>query len=184
MLEPPAVDTGILLDNLDAHYGICATALDFLPLGVDVNAAVYRVATDGGAPYFLKLRRGAFAPIAVTLPSYLHGQGIRQVIQPVPTRDGRYHAAIGEFTAILYPFVEGRSGGDVQLSVQQWAEFGRALRRVHSTVLPPALRNQLVELAATPVARERRTQAYLQGFVQAEWDKWGAAIRAGGAIPK
>ena len=33
-------------------------------------------------------------------------------------------------------------------------------------------------------APERRTPAYLTGFVKAEWDKWGAAIRAGGAIPK
>lgn len=48
----------------------------------------------------------------------------------------------------------------------------------------PGFREQLNELAATLVAPERRTQSYLTGFVKAEWDKWGAAIRAGGAIPK
>ena len=48
----------------------------------------------------------------------------------------------------------------------------------------PGLREQLDNLAATLVAPERRTQAYLAGFVNSEWDKWGAAIRAGGAVPK
>jgi len=48
----------------------------------------------------------------------------------------------------------------------------------------PGLREQLNDLAATLVTPERRTPAYLTGFVKAEWDKWGAAIRAGGAIPK
>jgi tripartite-type tricarboxylate transporter receptor subunit TctC len=48
----------------------------------------------------------------------------------------------------------------------------------------PGIREQLNDLAATLVTPERRTPAYLTGFVRAEWDKWGAAIRAGDAIPK
>jgi tripartite-type tricarboxylate transporter receptor subunit TctC len=48
----------------------------------------------------------------------------------------------------------------------------------------PGLREQLNDLAASLVTPERRTPAYLTGFVKSEWDKWGAAIRAGGAIPK
>ena len=52
------------------------------------------------------------------------------------------------------------------------------------TLFTIAWNTQLDELAATLVTPERRTPAYLTGFVKAEWDKWGAAIRAGGAIPK
>jgi tripartite-type tricarboxylate transporter receptor subunit TctC len=48
----------------------------------------------------------------------------------------------------------------------------------------PDLREQLNDLAATLVTPERRTPAYLAGFVKSEWDKWGGAIRAAGAIPK
>ena len=48
----------------------------------------------------------------------------------------------------------------------------------------PGLQDQMNGLAATLVAPERRTQAYLTGFAKSEWDKWGAAIRAGDAIPK
>ncbi len=46
------------------------------------------------------------------------------------------------------------------------------------------LREQLESVAATMVAPERRTPAYAATFVKSEWDKWGAAIRAGGAIPQ
>ena len=48
----------------------------------------------------------------------------------------------------------------------------------------PGLREQLNGLAATLVAPERRSAAYLSNFVKAEFAKWGEAIRAGGAIPK
>lgn len=48
----------------------------------------------------------------------------------------------------------------------------------------PGLREQLDTLAATLVSPDRRTPAYLTSFVASEWDKWGAAIRAGGALPK
>jgi tripartite-type tricarboxylate transporter receptor subunit TctC len=48
----------------------------------------------------------------------------------------------------------------------------------------PGLREQLDKLAATLVAPDRRTQAYLANFVNGEWDKWGAAMRAGGVLPK
>jgi tripartite-type tricarboxylate transporter receptor subunit TctC len=48
----------------------------------------------------------------------------------------------------------------------------------------PDLRAQLDNLAATLVTPERRSEAYLGGFVKAEFAKWSDAIRAGGAIPK
>jgi tripartite-type tricarboxylate transporter receptor subunit TctC len=48
----------------------------------------------------------------------------------------------------------------------------------------PGLRDQMAGLAATLVAPERRTSEYLAGFVRSEFVKWGAAIRAGGALPQ
>ena len=48
----------------------------------------------------------------------------------------------------------------------------------------PGLRAQLDALATTLVAPERRTPAYAAEFVKAEWDKWGAALRAGRARPQ
>jgi len=48
----------------------------------------------------------------------------------------------------------------------------------------PGLREQLDALAATLVAPERRSPADATEFVKAEWEKWGAAMRAGGALPQ
>jgi len=48
----------------------------------------------------------------------------------------------------------------------------------------PGLREQLDALAATLVAPDRRSPEYLGRFVKSEFDKWGEAIRAGGALPK
>jgi tripartite-type tricarboxylate transporter receptor subunit TctC len=48
----------------------------------------------------------------------------------------------------------------------------------------PGLREKLDALAATMVAPERRSAAYLAKFVKDEYAKWGDAIRAGGALPK
>ena len=48
----------------------------------------------------------------------------------------------------------------------------------------PGLNEQLASLAATLVAPDRRSAAYLGGFVKSEFAKWGEAIRAGGAVPK
>lgn len=48
----------------------------------------------------------------------------------------------------------------------------------------PGLREQLDKLAATLVAKDRRSSDYLDRFVKSEFDKWGEAIRAGGALPQ
>ena len=48
----------------------------------------------------------------------------------------------------------------------------------------PGLREQLDSVAATLVAPDRRSSEYLGKFVKSEFDKWGEAIRAGGALPK
>ena len=48
----------------------------------------------------------------------------------------------------------------------------------------PGLRDELQNLAATLVAPERRSSAYLDGFVKTELTKWGDAMRSSGVIPK
>lgn len=143
MLEPPDLPAEAIVGCLRQAYGIDAAQATFLPLGADEHTAVYRVVTASGPCYFLKLRRGAFDATPVTLTNYLAGQGIRAVIPPLATTIGRLWADMGEFSAILYPFVEGSDGFAVTLTPQQWAEFGAALRRVHSLTLPPALAGQI-----------------------------------------
>jgi spectinomycin phosphotransferase len=66
---------------LQAEYGLRAVQIAFLPLGADLNTAVYRAVTDDGTPNFVKLRCGVFDETAVTLPKFLSDQGIA----PIPS---------------------------------------------------------------------------------------------------
>jgi spectinomycin phosphotransferase len=78
--------------------------------------------------------------MAVRLPIYLSEQGMRQIIAPLRAKSGQPWADLGDFKAILYPFVEGRDGYAAVLSPGQWGEMGAALRKLHTLVLPRELR--------------------------------------------
>ena len=86
MLEKPDLPEEEIIACLQEAYGLVASQLTFLPLGADVNSAVYRALAEDGKPYFVKLRRGAFDEIAVTLPRFLHEQDIPQIIAPLLLR--------------------------------------------------------------------------------------------------
>ncbi len=143
MLTPPALATEAIIACLHERYGLYARQAIFLPLGADVNAAVYRIEAKDGAAYFLKLKRGNFDDIVVAVPAFLHAHGARLVMAPLPATDGHLWVSAHGFTWILYPFMDGKNGYEVALSDAQWVELGESLRAIHDAVLPPAI-NQRV----------------------------------------
>ncbi len=161
MLEPPDIAPATLAARLRAEYGLRASDVDFLPLGADVNTAVYRVTAEDGTACFLKLRRGPFDPLTVAIPHLLHTQGIRQVIPPILTVSGQLNARLDLFTLVLYPFVVGCDGYEVALSSAQWRELGVALRGLHTAVLPSALAESIPHETYTAQWRDavRRLQS-------------------------
>ena len=58
MLDKPNLAEAAIAAALQAHYGIAVRSLEFLPIGNDARAWVYRVESDERS-YFLKLRRPA-----------------------------------------------------------------------------------------------------------------------------
>jgi spectinomycin phosphotransferase len=138
---------------LQAEYGLSVEAIAFLPLGADLNTAVYRV-TAKDAVYFLKLRRGDFSEASVAVPAYLHSQGIRQVIPPVAARSGRLWADLAPYTGILYPFVEGLNGFQRSLTDRQWVEFGAAMKRFHTAEIPPEITAGVLREEFSPCWRQ------------------------------
>jgi len=139
MLDKPDIEDAVIVAAVGDGFGVEATGVAFLPLGADFDTAVYRLTAAGEKAYFLKLRRGNFDEIAVTIPRYLQTQGIAAVMAPIPARGGQLWTEVGGFKLILYPFVEGRSGRNAELSDRQWRELGAALRAVHAAKLPPDL---------------------------------------------
>ncbi len=89
MLEKPDLQDENIVACLWDEYGFVVKQITFLPLGADLNTAVYRIDLENGAPCFLKLRRGVFSKISVTLPKFFNDQGIPQVIPPLETKSGQ-----------------------------------------------------------------------------------------------
>lgn len=143
MLEKPDFPDEKILTCLRDAYGLSVARLTFLPLGADPNTAVYQALTVDETSYFVKLRRGRFDELSVTLPKWLSDQGIRPIIPPLTTTTGQLWANLDPFALILYPFVEGRDGYEVPLSERHWHEFGVALRGIHAAALPPTLLSQI-----------------------------------------
>ncbi len=162
MLEKPDIQDDAIAAWLQATYGLRLRSspdrraqVTFLPLGADENTAVYRAIADNGVPYFVKLRKGNFDQVAVTLPSFLSAQGIREIIAPLPARTGRQRADLGAFKMILYPFVEGHNGYEIDLSDDHWVVLGAALRRIHATAVPSTLAGCIPKETYSPEWRNR-----------------------------
>jgi len=154
MLEKPDLPDEKISACLQAEYGLLVATIAFLPLGADLGTAVYRVTAADGTAYFLKLRSGTFDETSVALPKFLSDQGIAEIIAPLATSTGQPWANLDAFTVILYPFVEGRNGYEIDLADRHWIEFGAALKRIHTVTVPPALIDRIQSETYSPRWRE------------------------------
>lgn len=155
MLEKPHLPDEMIIACMRAQYGLQVGHIAFLPLGGDLSTAVYRAVTDDATPYFCKLKRGVFDETSVALPKYLSDQGMAQIIPPLVTKTGQLWGELDEFKLILYPFVEGINGYEVELSEFQWADFGASLKHLHTTIVPPGLLRTIQTENYSPDWRER-----------------------------
>lgn len=154
MAEKPELKDDKVVACLANEFGLAVEAITFLPLGADLNTAVYRVAAGDGTNYFLKLRQGEFHEAAVAVPNFLDRQGIKQIIPAIMTQTGQLWASLGPLKVILYPYVEGRDGYEAKLSEQQWAVFGKALKSFHTADVPSQITRGLPRETFSPRWRQ------------------------------
>jgi len=154
MLTKPDIKDGLIISHLRDEYNLNISTLTFLPLGADMGTAVYRVIADNGTVYFLKLRKG-FAEISVTVPLFLKSQGIKEIIAPLETKSKGGWADFSEYKIILYPFIEGKNGFEMELSDSHKRTFGEALKAIHSIQLPPELKKQIPQETFSPKYRKQ-----------------------------
>jgi spectinomycin phosphotransferase len=153
MLEKPNIPDKLIISRLREEYELHVRQLTFLPLGADMGTVVYRVVAEDGTAYFLKLRKG-FTEIVVTVPLFLKSQGIQEIISPFETKSHQGWADFGEYKMILYPFVNGKNGFQMELSDQHKRRLGSALRAIHSAQVPPELERLIPKEAFSPQWRE------------------------------
>lgn len=139
MLENPGIPESFIASCVQTEYGLVALDTTFLPLGYDVNTAVYRFNSPDTSAYFLKLRKGAFDPITVAVPEYLTSLGNRAILPPHKSLGGKLYASCDDYTFVIYPFITGKNGYQAVLRERHWITLGRCLRMVHEACIPPDL---------------------------------------------
>jgi spectinomycin phosphotransferase len=153
MLEKPDIPEKLLISHLQEEYDLRVIESTFLPLGADLGAAVYRVVTDDGTAYFLKLRKG-FDEIIVTIPLFLKTQGIQAIIVPFETKSGGRWTDFGDFKMILYPFIDGKDGFEMELTGHHRRSLGMSLKGIHTAQVPPELKRLIPQETFSPQWRE------------------------------
>ncbi len=154
MLTKPNISDELIISRLQEEYNLRVTELTFLPLGADEGSAVYRIITADGTAYFLKLRKG-FNEIAVTVPLFLKSQGIKEIIAPFETKSKGGWTDFGEYKMILYPFIDGKNGFEMDLTDDHKRELGAALGRIHAVEIPHELKNLIPQETFSPYWHER-----------------------------
>jgi spectinomycin phosphotransferase len=153
MLEKPNIPDELIISRLQEEYDLRVAQLTFLPMGADMGTVVYRLVTEDGAVYFLKLRKN-FDEIIVRVPLFLKSQGIREIIIPIETKSNKLWADFGEYKLILYPFIEGKNGFQMELTDGHKRHLGRAFKAIHSVQIPPELKKQIPKESFSPQWRE------------------------------
>ena len=171
MRDDPGLDLGAIAACLAANYGVCVASMAYLPIGYDYAAFVYRVVAEDGAVWFLKIRSGPVFEPGLAVPAALTEAGVPNVLAPLRTRAGDLWCRLGDFAAILYPFVPGENAMDAGLDDGQWRTFGATLRAVHDSGLHGRFRDRLAAetfaLPSAAVAREVGAVVEAGGFAGA-----------------
>ncbi len=141
MLETSSLHP-FIFQTLSRFYRIEAHTLTLLPIGADLNTAVYKAHTHEGS-FFVKLVKGARDGVSAAVIELLQIAGFQHIIAPVKTIDGRAICEVEGVSVSVYPFVEGVDGFSQALTDEQWRTLGQALRMLHEINIPDALRKQL-----------------------------------------
>src|SRR5881628_2752292 len=107
MREQPKIPEEQLRACFQDQYDLYPVTLEFLPLGHDYNAGVYRAVSEQGTAYLLKVTsRPLYAPRCL-VPRYLYDQGITSVVAPFPTKSHALWTRAEDWTVIVYPWISG-----------------------------------------------------------------------------
>jgi len=153
MLEKPDIKDEPIISRLQEEYDLRVAELTFLPIGADSRTAVYRVLAEDGTAYFMKLRR-KFNDVIVRVPLFLKESGVQEIIVPYETKSSQHWADFGEYKIILYPFIEGKDGFEMELTDHHRRTLGAAFRKIHTTQISPELKESIRKEIFSPEWRD------------------------------
>src|SRR6266566_3294855 len=136
MREPPRIAEEHLRACLQDQYDLSLVTLEFLPLGHDYNAGVYRAVSEQGTASLLKVTSRPLYEPRCLVPRYLNDQGITSVVAPIPTKSGALWTKLVDWTVIVYPWISGDTSL-TGMTDEQWKEVGTIFKRIHQVRLEP-----------------------------------------------
>ncbi|HCI79159.1 MAG TPA: aminoglycoside phosphotransferase family protein [Ktedonobacter sp.] len=143
MREQPQISIDRLKSYLQEQYGLFSVEIDFLALGLDYNAGVYRVKGlidvegfegEQEISYFLKVKAGTLYEPGCLVSAYLCSHGITKVVAPILTRNRTLWTQIDNWTIIVYPYIEGDTSWS-GMTDEQWKETGAIFKHIHQAPL-------------------------------------------------
>ncbi len=137
MREAPHITEEHLRSSFQEQYDLVPVTIELLPGGLDYYARVYRVISENGTPYLLKVKSGELYEPACLVPGYLRDQGITAVVAPLPTKKNTLWTQLGDWTMIVYPFHAGETSWE-GMTDEQWRTTGAIFKQLHSVTLPPS----------------------------------------------
>ncbi len=159
MREPPNIPVESLRACLREQYDLAAVTLEFLPRGRDYDAGVYRVVSEQGVAYLLKVTSRPLSAASRLVPRALHDQGITAVVAPVATRSNALWTQLAGWTVIVYPWIAGESSL-TGMTPALWRETGAVFKRIHQAWLPPDVSSSLRKETFDPSAYARWVRAF------------------------
>ncbi len=135
MREPLSIAEEQLRACFLEQYDLIPVTLEFLPLGLDSYAGVYRVVSEQGTAYLLKVTSRSLYEPGCLVPRYLNEQGITSVVAPIPIRSGALWTHLAEGTVTVYPFLDGETSW-TGMTDEQWKEVGTIFQQIHQVMLP------------------------------------------------
>jgi spectinomycin phosphotransferase len=136
MREPPRITEEDLRACLQDQYDLSPVTLAFLSLGHDYDAGMYRMESEQGTAYALKVTSRSLYEPRCLVPRYLSDQGIASVVAPIPTRSSALWARLSNWIVIVYPWISGESSL-TGMTNEQWKQVGTIFKRIHQVILPP-----------------------------------------------
>lgn len=144
MHNSPKIRVKQLISCLQEQYALKLASLDFLPLGLDYNANVYKAVSESGTPYLIKGKSGVLYEPSFVVPSYLRNRGITSVVAPILTKDNSLWTQLENWTVIVYPFIDGDSSWGGMTKVH-WERAGNIFNKIHNTIFEPDILDLLRE---------------------------------------
>ena len=135
MREKPSISEEQLRVCLEEQYDMRSVTLDFLPRGLDTRAGLYRVVSEDGISYLVRVKSGPFYEPGCFVPRFLRDRGIESVVPPLFNGASALWTRLGNWTVSVYTFLDGDTGWP-GMTDEHWKKTGIIFKRIHEVALP------------------------------------------------